>query len=191
MDSNVVFLDRDGVINQDSPDYIKSWSEFHFLPGSLDALARLTRHGFQVILITNQSVINRKMVPTDTLLEIHDRMSATIRRHGGEVKDIFYCPHTPEERCDCRKPLPGLIRRAQQTHNIDLESSGMIGDSAKDIECARNAGCGYNILVQTGNGLSASDELRQKGIRPDHTASTLFTAVDWILTHHLPNHPTL
>jgi D-glycero-D-manno-heptose 1,7-bisphosphate phosphatase len=191
LDSNVVFLDRDGVINRDSPDYIKGWSEFHFLPGSLEALARLTRHGFQLILITNQSVINRKMVATDTLLDMHARMLTAVRRHGGEIKDIFYCPHTPEERCDCRKPLPGLIRRAQQIHNINLASAGMIGDSAKDIECARNAGCGYCVLVQTGNGLSAAEALRHKGIRPDHTASTLFTAVDWILTHHHPNHPTL
>ena len=189
MDSNVVFLDRDGVINQDSPEYIKSWSEFHFLPGSLEALARLTRHGFQLIVITNQSVINRNMVATETLLDMHDRMLTAVRRHGGEIKDTFYCPHTPEDHCDCRKPLPGLIYRAQHIHQINLESAGMIGDSAKDIECARNAGCGYNILVQTGNGLAAGEALRQKGIQPDHTASTLFTAVDWILTHQHPNNP--
>jgi D-glycero-D-manno-heptose 1,7-bisphosphate phosphatase len=131
------------------------------------------------------------MVATETLLDIHDRMLSVIRRHGGEIKDIFYCPHTPEERCDCRKPLPGLIRRAQQIHQIDLKTAGMIGDSAKDIECARNAGCGYSILVQTGSGFSAAEELRRRGIRPDHTASTLFTAVDWILTHYHPNSPAL
>ena len=189
MDANVVFLDRDGVINQDSPDYIKRWSEFHFLPGSLEALARLTRNGFQLILITNQSVINRNMVTTDTLEDMHARMLAEIRRQGGAIRDIFYCPHTPEERCGCRKPAPGLILRARQTHRIDLQFAGMIGDSAKDIECARNAGCGYSVLVQTGNGLVAGDELRQKGIRPDHTASNLMTAVDWILTRHHPNLP--
>jgi D-glycero-D-manno-heptose 1,7-bisphosphate phosphatase len=190
LDSNVVFLDRDGVINRDSPDYIKSWSEFHFLPGSLNALARLTRHGYQLIVITNQSMINRNMVAIDTLLHMHDRMLAEIRRHGGEIKDIFFCPHTPAERCDCRKPLPGLIHRARKAHQINIEAAGMIGDSAKDIECARNAGCGYSILVQTGNGLSAGDELHQKGIRPDHTAATLLSAVDWILTQHHPNIPT-
>lgn len=186
----VLFLDRDGVINTDSPDYIKSWSEFHFLPGSLEALRRLTQHGFRLFIITNQSVINRQMISVETLEDIHDRMRAQIRLHGGKIHDVFYCPHTPDEQCNCRKPAPGLIKRAQQTHNIDLQSAGMIGDSAKDIECACNAACGYSILVQTGNGLAASRTLRHKGIRPDHEASTLYMAVEWILARHHLNKTT-
>ncbi len=185
----VIFLDRDGVINQDSPDYIKNWSEFHFLPGSLKALRRLTQQGFQLFVITNQSVINRKMVPVETLQDMHTRMQAEIAENGGKISAIFYCPHTPEEQCDCRKPAPGLIYRAQQIHHIDLQSAGLIGDSAKDIECARNAGCGYNILVQTGNGLSARQELNHKGIRPDYEASTLLTAAEWVLAQSLQGKP--
>ena len=95
----------------------------------------------------------------------------------------------PQDNCGCRKPQPGLIFQAQRKYDIDLADAVMIGDSAKDIECARNAGCGYSILVQTGNGLSAGDELHQKGIRPDHTAATLLSAVDWILTQRHPNIP--
>ncbi len=185
----VIFLDRDGVINRDSSDYIKRWSEFHFLPGSLEALHRLTQQGFQLFVITNQSAINRKMVPVETLQDIHTRMHAEIRAYGGKIQDVFYCPHTPDEQCNCRKPAPGLIYRAQQIHHIDLQSAGMIGDSAKDIECARNAGCGYSILVQTGNGPAASKALLQKGIRPDHEASTLYTAAEWILAQHPQNKP--
>jgi D-glycero-D-manno-heptose 1,7-bisphosphate phosphatase len=187
----VVFLDRDGVINQDSPDYIKSWSEFHFLPGSLDALSRLTRQGFQLIVITNQSVLNRQMVPIEILKEIHSNMREEIRRHGGEITDVFYCPHRPDEGCKCRKPAPGLIHLAARSHRIDLRSAAMIGDSAKDIECARNAGCGYSILVQTGNGIRAHQELSAKGIQPDHIATTLSTAVDWILAEIGHRNPTL
>ena len=97
---NVVFLDRDGVINHDSPDYIKSWSEFEFLPGSLKALKQLTLNRFPIIIITNQSVIHRKMVSKKDLDFIHDMMKKTVQSKGGEIKDIFYCPHIPEDRCE-------------------------------------------------------------------------------------------
>jgi D-glycero-D-manno-heptose 1,7-bisphosphate phosphatase len=181
----VVFLDRDGVINRDSPDYIKSWSEFHFLPGSLEALRRLTRHGYLLIVVTNQSVINRRWVSTETLEDIHDRMRSAIRLHGGEIVDVLYCPHRPDEGCECRKPAPGLIFRAQAAHGIDLQTAGLIGDSAKDIECARKAGCGYSILVQTGNSRAAIEALRQKGLKPDYEAADLSAAADWIIAQNL------
>ena len=115
----VVFLDRDGVINRDSPDYIKSWAEFEFLPKSIEAIKDLTIHGFAIIIITNQSVINRKMVSTEELVYIHNRMRQTLLSSGGLIKDIFYCPHTPEDECSCRKPKPGLIDQAQKKYNID------------------------------------------------------------------------
>jgi D-glycero-D-manno-heptose 1,7-bisphosphate phosphatase len=101
-------LDRDGVINRDSPDYIKSWSEFEFLPGSLMALKLLTLNRFTIIIITNQSVIHRKMVSENGLNFIHEMMKKTVQSKGGEIKDIFYCPHIPEDRCDCRKLQPSL-----------------------------------------------------------------------------------
>ena len=110
----VVFLDRDGVINQDSPDYIKNWAEFHFLPGSLTAIRNLTDKGFTPIVITNQSAVNRQLITAKRLADIHAKMIAAIRSRGGEIKDIFFCPHTPEESCNCRKPKPGLILEAQR-----------------------------------------------------------------------------
>ena len=187
----VAFLDRDGVINRDSADYIKHWSEFEFLPKSLEALKQLKQNGFTTIVITNQSVINRKMVSREGLDHIHTLMKASVQTSGGEITDIFFCPHTPEDRCDCRKPKPGLIYQAKKKYRIDLATAVMVGDSAKDIECARNAGCRYALLVKTGNGIQAEKLLKEKAIHPDHVAQDLFNAVHWIITrYNSPNHPT-
>lgn len=180
-DRKVVFLDRDGVINRDSDAYIKSWAEFEFLPGSLEAIKRLTLNGFLTIVITNQSVINRKMVTEEGLAYIHGMMMNAVRAEGGEIGDIFYCPHVPEDQCECRKPKPGLILQARARYRIDLPSAYMVGDSAKDILCARNAGCGNALLVETGNGLKAEKELEIKKIKPDFVARDLYGAVAWIL----------
>jgi D-glycero-D-manno-heptose 1,7-bisphosphate phosphatase len=182
----VVFLDRDGVINRDSPDYIKSWSEFEFLPGSLEAIKKLTKNGFVVIVITNQSVIQRKMISLKALEHIHDMMKKTVLSSGGDIKDIFFCPHVPEDECDCRKPNPGLILEAGEKHRIDLKASIMVGDSAKDIECARNAGCGTVILVKTGNGHAAEKQLKEKKIRPDVIVRDLLEAAHWIIYRNPP-----
>jgi D-glycero-D-manno-heptose 1,7-bisphosphate phosphatase len=180
---NVVFLDRDGVINRDSPDYIKSWSEFEFLSGSLEAIKLLTLNGFATIIITNQSVINRKMASGEVLDYIHTMMIETVKSRGGEIKDIFFCPHTPKDRCGCRKPSPGLIFKAKQKYRIDLATSVMVGDSVKDIECARNAGCGQAVLVKTGSGAESEKILKEKATYPDHIARDLLEAVEWIITH--------
>jgi len=178
------------VINRDSADYIKHWSEFEFLPKSLEALKQLKQNGFTTIVITNQSVIHRKMVSREGLDHIHTRMKASVQSSGGEITDIFFCPHTPEDRCDCRKPKPGLIYQAKKRYRIDLANAVMVGDTAKDIECARNAGCRYALLVKTGNGIQAEKILKEKAIHPDHVAQDLFNAVHWIITRYdSPDHP--
>jgi len=179
----VVFLDRDGVINRDSPDYIKSWDEFEFLPGSLEALKRLTGAGFAVIVITNQSAVGRRMISFEELERIHLNMQEVVSANGGRITDIFFCPHTPDVHCGCRKPEPGLIRQAQKRHVLDLESAYMVGDSARDIECAQKAGCGHALLVRTGNGIAVEIRLAEKRIRPDYVAENLYDAVDWIIAH--------
>ncbi len=180
----IVFLDRDGVINQDSPDYIKNWSEFKFLPGSVAAIRNLTANGFDIMIITNQSVINRNMVSTECLEDIFTRMKREITSNGGEIKDIFYCPHLPDEGCNCRKPKPGLIELAQKKYGFRITPSYMVGDSAKDIECAINAGCPYSILVKTGNGVVAEKILAEKNIYPYHIVDNLNAAADWIISHY-------
>ena len=183
----VVFLDKDGVINHDSPDYIKNWSEVVLIPGSLDAISRLTRAKFSIILITNQSAINRALMTREGLDYMLTKLRHAVDECGGEITDIFYCPHTPEQNCDCRKPLPGLIHQACRRYAIDLASACMIGDSARDIECGKSAGCGYNILVKTGNGPAAEKELEQKGLFPEYIAGDLLDASDWLVTNHNPD----
>jgi len=179
----VVFLDRDGVINRDSPDYIKSWSEFEFLPRSLTALERLSLAGWSLIVISNQSAVGRRLMPLAELERIHARMCSAIRDHGGRIVDIFFCAHHPREGCRCRKPKPGLIEQARRRYGIDLKRAVMIGDSAKDIECGRNAGCGRTVLVKTGNGRQAQKELLQRQIFPDYIAADLYEAAAWIVSH--------
>ena len=181
--NSVVFLDRDGTINHDSPDYIKNRSEFKIMPGSIEAIRLLTLSGFTSIIITNQSALARKLISPDELDHIHAIMKAAIRSGGGKITDIFFCPHLPNEGCDCRKPAPGLLLQAQLKYNIDLPTSIMVGDSAKDIECARNAGCGKAVLVKTGKDAAAEDMLKSKQIDADYTAIDLFDAANWILAN--------
>ncbi len=178
----VIFLDRDGVINRDSPDYIKSWPEFEFLPGSLEALVRLTARGFRIIIVTNQSALNRGYTTSAALTHLHQMLRQTVARHGGSITDIFYCPHRPDERCHCRKPAPGMLFQARDRYNLDLVDAIMVGDSAKDIVCAHRAGCGRTILVKTGNGNSALASLTASGDTPDMVCADLAAAVEWIVS---------
>ena len=175
------FLDRDGVINHDSPEYIKNRAEFKFIPGSLDAIRKLTLNGFSVIVITNQSVINRKMVTPEGLGRIHNMLMETVATHGGKILGLFFCPHTETDMCQCRKPKPGLIDMARQAYEIDMDFSVMVGDSAKDIECAKNAGCFKSILVKTGAGAESEKILRAKNIFPDHVTADLDEAASLII----------
>ncbi len=178
-----IFLDRDGVINIDSPDYIKCEDEFHFIQGSAEAIAIMTRAGFDIIIITNQSAIGRNMITSGVLDTIFNKMKHGVKQAGGTIKDIFYCPHTPDSSCTCRKPAPGLIFQAVEKYGIDLARSCMVGDSAKDILCARNAGCALSLLVRTGNGEKALIELEQMAALPDMTAVNLMEASKWIISH--------
>jgi D-glycero-D-manno-heptose 1,7-bisphosphate phosphatase len=135
-----VFLDRDGVINRDSDQYIKSVAEWVPLPGSLEAIARLTAAGFCSIVISNQSGIGRGLFSEATLAAIHAAMRAAIETAGGELAAIYYCPHRPEDGCDCRKPRPGLLRRAALEHGFALARVPLIGDKESDINAALAVG---------------------------------------------------
>jgi D-glycero-D-manno-heptose 1,7-bisphosphate phosphatase len=183
--NGVIFLDRDGVINRDSPDYVKNWNEFRFLPGSLEALNLLTQKRCRLIIVTNQSVVNRGMVPLDVLTDTHDHLRRAVERTGGRIEDIFFCPHRPDENCTCRKPKPGMILQARDRYGIDLADSIMVGDSAKDIECGINAGCGATLLVRTGNGSDALKALAARGIQPAAQAANLLEAAHMILAGHV------
>lgn len=177
----VVFLDRDGVINYDSPDYIKSLTEFKFIPGSIQAIRDLTLNGFTSIVISNQSALARKMISPEKIDAIHEVMKNAISSEDGKITDIFFCPHMPDEGCACRKPEPGLIFQAQRKYDIELARTVMVGDSPKDIQCARNAGCGLAVLVKSGKDRDVEKVLKTKQIFADHVAENLHEAVKWIL----------
>jgi D-glycero-D-manno-heptose 1,7-bisphosphate phosphatase len=134
----VVFLDRDGVINFDSPDYIKSCAEFEFIPGSLEAIRRLTANGFTSIVVTNQSALARKLISAAELNRIHAMMKRAVVSATGRITDVFYCPHLPGDGCDCRKPAPGLIYQARRKYDIDLAAAVMVGDSLDDLRLVLN-----------------------------------------------------
>lgn len=144
-----VFLDRDGVINQERSDYVKNWQEFRFLPGAVQAIASLTEAGFRIFVISNQSVINRGHASLEDVEEIHRRMKNEIERAGGVVEGILCCPHMPEENCECRKPRPGLLEKAAKNYGLELERCYLIGDKLSDVAAGQGVGC-HCVLVQTG-----------------------------------------
>jgi D-glycero-D-manno-heptose 1,7-bisphosphate phosphatase len=183
MRKRVVFLDRDGVINRNSPEFIKSWTEFEFLPGSLDAMRSMTKMGFDLVLITNQSGIGRGLFSLATLTEMHTRMGRAVAARGGRILDIFHCPHAPEVGCSCRKPKPGMLYEARRRHGIDLSSAIMVGDSARDMECARSAGCKTCILVRSGDYRSARKAMTASGLVADYIADDLMQAAQWIIAN--------
>jgi histidinol-phosphate phosphatase family protein len=136
-----VFIDRDGVINLNRDDYVKSWAEFEFIPGAKDAIQHINETDFLLIIITNQSPIGRGIFTQETLDGIHKKMLEELFEHGGYVDAIYFCPHKPDDNCNCRKPKSGLILDAANDFKIDLPSSWMLGDSDSDIAAGSAAGC--------------------------------------------------
>lgn len=157
MTVKTIILDRDGVINLDSDNFIKSPAEFIFIPESIRAIQKLAENNFQIFITTNQSGIARKYFSNDTLFEIHNKLLTSLTSPNNNqslIKAIFYCPHGPNNDCSCRKPLPGMINKIKFFYNINLEQTITIGDSLRDIEAGIAAGCKYNFLVKTGKGLN-------------------------------------
>jgi D-glycero-D-manno-heptose 1,7-bisphosphate phosphatase len=141
MRGRTVFLDRDGVINRRRDDYVKEWREFELLPGALEAIARLTAAGREVVVITNQSAIGRGLMSEETVSEMHARLSDLADEAGGSIRAFLVCPHTPWDGCECRKPAPGLLHRAHSELGVDLRDSVVVGDQPSDALAAAAAGC--------------------------------------------------
>jgi D-glycero-D-manno-heptose 1,7-bisphosphate phosphatase len=147
----LIVLDRDGVINEDSPSYIKTPDEWHPIAGSLEAIAKLKRHGYKIAIATNQSGIARHYYTKETLDLIHQKMLKQIETAGGHIDAIFICPHEPKDNCDCRKPKPGLLLQAAHQFNVKPEEILFIGDAMRDLLAAKACGA-TAILVKTGKG---------------------------------------
>jgi len=146
-----VILERDGVINEDAADYIKSPEEWIPLPGSLEAIAQLNRAGFRVALLTNQAGLGRGLFDLAALERVHDKMRKQLAALGGQIEAVFVCPHGPEDGCDCRTPRTGLYERFAREHQVDLRGVVAVGDSLSDLQAAQSVGA-EPILVETGKG---------------------------------------
>lgn len=148
----LIILDRDGVINEDSPHFIKSPAEWHAIPGSLDAIAAINRAGHRVVVATNQSGVSRGYFSMADLLAIHHKMQVELANAGGHLDGIYFCPHLSEDHCPCRKPSSGMLQQIAQDFNVDLAREGwLIGDSLRDIQAAQAIHC-RAALVKTGKG---------------------------------------
>jgi len=153
----LVILDRDGVINRDSPNYIKSAREWLPLPGSIDAIARLSKSGYSVAVASNQSGIARGLFDRNALRGMHAKLRRLVRAAGGNVDRIVVCPHAPDAGCACRKPKPELLHRLARYFDAELSDVAFVGDSLKDVQAAVTAGA-VPILVRTGNGRNVESE---------------------------------
>lgn len=165
-----VFLDRDGVLVRDRPDYVKGWAEVEIVPGAFAALARLRSAGARIFVATNQSAVGRGIVRRETVDDIHERLARIAEAHGAPIDGFLVCPHRPDEGCACRKPKPGLLLQAQRECGFDLSTAYMVGDQASDALAALAAGCTPILLGRDAPNVSGS--LR---------ARTLDDAVDLIL----------
>ncbi|MBE7551512.1 MAG: HAD family hydrolase [Anaerolineales bacterium] len=180
-----IFLDRDGVICQNRSDHVKSWTEFEFLPGAKSGLAALSRLNLPIIVVTNQAVVGRGIVSARVVEEINRKMVEEITASGGRIDRVLYCPHRPEDNCDCRKPKPGMLLQAAAEMGLDLKASYLIGDAMTDIQAGQQVGC-HTILVLTGRG---SEQLASSShVSGGHSPLVfydLLEAADYILKVHL------
>jgi D-glycero-D-manno-heptose 1,7-bisphosphate phosphatase len=157
----LIILDRDGVINDDSPEYIKSVDEWCPIPGSVEAIARLNAAGYRVVIATNQSGIARGLYDLEAMHAIHRKLSALLVPLNGRIDGIFFCPHGPQDHCDCRKPKTGLFKQIAQRLRVDITKALAVGDSLRDIQAAIAAGA-KPVLVRTGKG----EETLRSGLLP-------------------------
>lgn len=162
MSGRLVILDRDGVINHDSDEFIKTAEEWRPIDGSIEAIAKLSKAGFTVAVATNQSGIGRRLIGPPALDAMHDKLRALVAAAGGDLGHIVYCPHHPDDGCECRKPAPGLLRRLSREYGVPLDGAPVIGDSLRDLDAARAVNA-RPILVLTGDGERTAARLRERG----------------------------
>ena len=181
MNNKLVILYRDGTINQDSDDYIKAPEEWIPLPGALEAIARLNHAGWQVVVASNQSGLGRGLFDMATLNAMHAKMNKLLSTVGGRIDAVFFCPHGPEDKCPCRKPLPGLFEQIGERLGMDLKGTHVVGDSLRDLQAGVAVGCTPH-LVHTGKGAAFQGQPLPTTF-PSHTLTHADLAgfVDWLL----------
>ena len=170
------FLDRDGVINHDRDDYVKSVDELVIYPWVAESVVRLNRAGYGVFVVSNQQGVAKGLISEDTLRAIQDEITRQVEAVDGSITAFYHCPHLSSSQCSCRKPRPGMLITAAREHGIDLARSVMIGDSEKDMKAGKAAGC-HTVLVLTG--FSTSEDAQRMSRRPDFVADNLLTASEY------------
>ncbi len=180
-----LFLDRDGVILENRPDYIRSWETAAFIPGSLQALARLRDLALRIVIVTNQSAVGRGLVELEEAQVVNLRLVEAVEHAGGRIDAVYVCPHHPEAGCPCRKPKPGLILQAAEEMAVDLPRSTLVGDAVSDLQAGRAAGVGRLALVRTGLGASQISLLPTA----DLAEIPVYDHLEQALTHLLPTPP--
>ena len=179
----LIILDRDGVLNEDSDAYVKSVDEWLPIAGSAEAVGRLCKAGHTVTVATNQSGLARGYFTLVDLEAMHAKMIALAAEQGGHFSHIAYCPHGPDDHCDCRKPLPGLIRQTEEALGVSAQGAWMVGDSIRDLEAGLAAGCQV-ALVRTGKGVKSEPKLTQTpGLEDAPVFDDLASFVGWLLEH--------
>ncbi len=180
-----IFIDRDGTIN-DEVEFLRTPEQLHLIPHSADAISQLNELGLRVFILTNQSGIARGILTEDELCGIHARLLQLLENQNARIDKIYYCPHHPEgsiesyrKVCECRKPKPGLFRRAAEEYNIDLSRSYVIGDKMIDIQAGNNCGA-RTILVLTGYGKTELEHCHRNSMRIDYIAEDLYEAVQFV-----------
>lgn len=180
-----IFLDRDGVIIENRPNYIRSWDDVFIYPQVLDALARVNWSDYKIVIVTNQSVVGRGFISLEEAEIINRRLVNVIEEAGGRVDGVFMCPHHPDEGCACRKPKHGLFLRAAESLSLDLSASIMIGDALSDLEAGKAAGVSKLVLVRTGRGAAQSSLGRIKILGQEVIIyDTLVDALDSFVSIH-------
>lgn len=174
-----LFMDRDGVINKDpggwtEHGYVTDWKDFHFLPGSLEALKILKEENIKVIIISNQGGVSRGLFTNDKLNEIDSLMIKRIQESGGDIKESFYCPHSSADNCSCRKPQPGLLEMAVKKYDIDPKKTFFIGDDKRDVIAGKSIGCKTALVL---SGKSSNPDTLEWQDKPDYVFDNLLEAV--------------
>ena len=178
MGNRAVFIDRDGTINVNYG-YINNPNDFKMYPSVAKGIKLLKKNGFKIIIITNQSGISRGYFSEKSLEEIHEKMKKELSKEDAKVDAIYYCPHHPDEKCNCRKPKPGMLETAIKDFDIDIENSYIIGDRMLDVEAGRAVGC-KTVLVPEDK-VIVKKEMAESDINPDYICDDFYSGVEWII----------
>lgn len=177
-----IFLDRDGVLIENEPEYVRDWSQVKIYSEAIHALSLPGIKNYKVVIVTNQSAVGRGLISLESASEINRLLVNLIHQQGGQVDSVYMCPHAPTDGCFCRKPKPGLLLQAAKDLSLDLQRSWMIGDAWSDVQAGQNAGVQHAVLLKTGRGREELLLPRPENITSHFIFDNIFQAINAIIT---------